>query len=106
MRAEPGDARNLSTLGIACYRAGKWKLAVKALKKALKSSSSGDTETWLVLAMAHWRHGERNEARRVYEKALEWLEENEPEDKPTEEALRALRVEARGLLGTRQVGDG
>lgn len=98
VRAEPRDARNLSTLGLACYRAARFGLAVKALEKAVKLSKGGDAGTLLVLAMAQWQRGEKSEARRAYEEALRWLEQDEPRDRPAVEDLRALRAEAEAVL--------
>ena len=47
------------------------------------------------LAMAHWQLGKKGEARQWHDKAVEWMEENKPDD----EELRCLRTEAEELLG-------
>jgi hypothetical protein len=44
--------------------------------------------------MPRWRLGERDEARRWYEKAVEWMK-----TKPNDDELRRFRSEAAALLG-------
>jgi hypothetical protein len=46
------------------------------------------------IAMAHWQLGEHGEARKWYDRAVEWMEKYEPED----EELRRFRAEAEDLL--------
>jgi hypothetical protein len=48
--------------------------------------------------MAHWRLDEREKARQWYDKAVEWMEKNQPND----EDLRRFRTEAEELLKTKQ----
>jgi hypothetical protein len=45
--------------------------------------------------MARWRLGQRDEARAWYDKAVAWMEKNQPKD----EGLRRFRAEAATLLG-------
>jgi hypothetical protein len=47
------------------------------------------------LAMAHWQLGEKDEARKYYDKAVAWMDKNKPDD----EELRRFRAEAAALLG-------
>jgi serine/threonine protein kinase/Flp pilus assembly protein TadD len=82
------------TLGVAQYRAGDWKAAVAALDKAMPFRSGGDGTDWFVLAMVHQRLGDKEEARRWYDKAVEWMGKNKPQD----EELRSFRAEAAELL--------
>jgi serine/threonine protein kinase len=90
---EKGDYWN--TLGAACYRAGNWKGAVGALTKSMELRKGGDAADWFFLAMAHWRLGDKNEARKWYDEAVQWTEKNRPRD----EELRLFRAEAAELLG-------
>ena len=39
-------------------------------------SMGGDCSDWLFLAMAHWRMGQRTEARRWYQQAVNWMEKH------------------------------
>ena len=46
------------------------------------------------LATAHWHLGDKEEARRWYDKAVEWMDENKPNDKD----LVRFRDEAAKLI--------
>ena len=46
------------------------------------------------LAMAQWQVGEKDKARVWYDKAVEWMEKNQPKN----EELRRFRAEASELL--------
>ena len=59
-----------NTLGLARYRAGKWKAAAEALENSIRLRSGGDAYDWLLLAMARYRLGDRAEAKRYYERAV------------------------------------
>ena len=48
-----------------------------------------------MLAVVRWKAGEKDEARRWYDKGLQWIDKDKPEDK---ELLR-FRDEATTLLG-------
>jgi tetratricopeptide (TPR) repeat protein len=95
VRLAPRDGDFWNTLGVAHYRAGHWTEAVAALEKARELSNGGDAVDRLFLAMAHWQLGEREEARRWYDQAVQ-----KPE---TSKLLRAkiplYRTEAARLLG-------
>ena len=45
--------------------------------------------------MARWKLGDKAEARRWYDKGVEWMDKNQPENKE----LRRFRAEASELLG-------
>jgi tetratricopeptide (TPR) repeat protein len=87
-----GDRWN--TLGVAQYRAGEWKLAVEALNKSMDLRKGGDSFDWFFLAMAHRKLGEKDKARKWYEKAVEWMDQNDPKN----DELRRFRDEAKELL--------
>jgi Flp pilus assembly protein TadD len=80
---------------VAHYRAGDGKAAVAALLKAASLRSGGDAQEWFFLAMAHWRLGDRKQARAWYGRSIRWMEANRPHD----EKLRRTRAEATALLG-------
>jgi len=82
------------TLGIAQYRAGKWQDAVEALTKAMELGSGGDSRDWFFLAMVRWQQGDRAQARKWYNQAVEWMEKNLPHDA----LLRRFRTEAEEVL--------
>jgi serine/threonine protein kinase/Flp pilus assembly protein TadD len=84
-----------NTLGVARYRAGEHRAAIAALEKAEELGRGQEFGfNALFLAMAHWQLGERDEARRWYDRAVAWIEE----EKPGDEELRRFRAEAEGLL--------
>ena len=83
------------TLAWARYRAGDWKGALVAMTKAKELGSPGNSHEWFLLAMAHWKLGDKAEARAWYDKAVEWMEKYQP----TNEELRRFRAEAAELLG-------
>jgi serine/threonine protein kinase/Tfp pilus assembly protein PilF len=84
-------------LGWAYYRTGDWQASIEALEKSckLQSNGIGDYAQWFFLAMAHWKLGQNEEARRWYDKAVQ-SETTWPE-------FRArLRAEAAALLGIKE----
>jgi serine/threonine protein kinase/Flp pilus assembly protein TadD len=91
----PEEGLHWNTLGAARYRAGDWSGAMEALNKSVELRDGGDAYDWLFLAMAHWQLGDRNEARRWYNEAIEWVEEK----KPLDEQLQRFRAEAAELMG-------
>jgi WD40 repeat protein len=84
-----------NTLGVANYRAGKWKAAIGALEKSMALRKGGDSEDWFFLAMAHWQLNKKEKARAWYDKAVEWMDKHPPKN----EELRRFRAEAAKLLG-------
>jgi serine/threonine protein kinase/Flp pilus assembly protein TadD len=93
---EPRNVRFWNTLGVASYRADDWKAAIEALNTA-EELSPGEFLAWnaFFLAMAHWQLGEKEQARRDYDRAVQWMEKEHPKD----EELRRFRAEAEEVLG-------
>ena len=86
----------LTALGVAYYRAGRWKEAVETLNKV--SNSAGDTEgvAPFFLAMAHWKLDDKQEARKLFHEATKWMKENRPDDAD----LIRFHAEAEGTINT------
>jgi tetratricopeptide (TPR) repeat protein len=82
------------SLGAARYRAGKWKEATAALERSVELRQGGDAFDWLVLAMAEWQRGNKDDARRWYEKAAAWRAQHAPDDRE----LQRFEGEAKALL--------
>jgi serine/threonine protein kinase len=82
------------TLGITQYRAGLWRESINSLEKAMALCNGGNSIDWLFLAMAHWQLGEKQAARKWYQKAAKELKKFEY---PREEEGRWL-AEATALL--------
>jgi tetratricopeptide (TPR) repeat protein len=86
---------------VARYRAGDWQPAIEALKKSTKLSHHRQPTSWLFLAMAHWELGKKEEARRWYDQAITWIEQNQSKD----EELCRFRTEAGKLMGATENND-
>jgi WD40 repeat protein/serine/threonine protein kinase/tetratricopeptide (TPR) repeat protein len=94
-RPEQGSSWN--TLGVAHYRAGNWKAAIEALTQSMELRNGGDSFDWFVQAMAHWQLGDKPQARSWFDRAVPWMEKNQP----TSEELVRFRAEAAVLLGVK-----
>ena len=95
VEAEPKEGANWGVLGQAHYRSGEYQAAVEALARSIELDYERKARSWFFLAMAHWQLDRKDEARRWYDKAVEWMDKNKPEDKE----LRRFRAEAAELLG-------
>jgi hypothetical protein len=60
----------------------------------MRLRARGDATGWFFLAMAHWRLGDRDEARAWFGRAVKWMDSHKPHDSE----LRRLRAEAEALL--------
>jgi tetratricopeptide (TPR) repeat protein len=102
----PKDGNAWKVLGAAQYRAGDWKAAIEALQKANQLKDGGDGYEWFYLAMAHWKLGDKAQARKWYDQAIQWIEKENPRPGfvfggKGGEQLRRLRIEAAALLGVK-----
>jgi hypothetical protein len=62
----------------------------------------GDAFDWFFLAMAHGQLGHKDEARKWYDKAVEWMEKNKVQlekDAEHRDELQRFRAEAKDVLG-------
>jgi superkiller protein 3 len=92
----PPDGYLHNTLAVALYRAGRWKEAVATLENSMElpRASNVNSCNWFFRAMAHWQLGEKDKAREWYDKAIAWMDKNEPKN----DELRRFRSEAAELL--------
>src|SRR5262249_8932185 len=72
----PNEGAYWYVLGVARYCAGDWKEALAALEKSRALRQGGDAFDYFFLAMAHWKLGAKDEARKWYDKAVEWMDKN------------------------------
>jgi tetratricopeptide (TPR) repeat protein len=98
VKATPTAGNYWGTLGIAHYRTGQWSDALAAFQQAAKLRNGGDGLDWLFLAMAHGRLGEKEQGRKWYDQAVQWMEKNDPDDG----GLKSMRAEAAELLGIKE----
>jgi tetratricopeptide (TPR) repeat protein len=83
------------TLGVAQYRAGDWKEALAALTRGLELERGNSGPAGFFLTMTQHKLGDKEAAAKTYDRAVEWMEKNQPKD---EELIR-FRKEAAELLG-------
>jgi serine/threonine protein kinase/tetratricopeptide (TPR) repeat protein len=112
LKLQPKNGNYWNTLGAAHYRAGDWQAALEALDKSIEVTTWHDSDAyrWFFLAMAHWQLEHRDEARKAYDRAVNWMKElpNNPElnwppgKGPGTDELRRFRAEAANLLGIKE----
>jgi tetratricopeptide (TPR) repeat protein len=76
---DPDAGNYWNTLGVAYYRLGDYQAAVETLTRSMALRSGGDGYDWFFLAMAHWRLGQKEQARDWYDKALNGMQTMRPE---------------------------
>jgi serine/threonine protein kinase len=91
----PQDADAWTTLGIAAHRMGDHASAIVALEKAMALMGGNSTVEQFFLAMAHWRLGDKRQAREWFDKATAWMSKTGCQD----EELMRFRAETAALLG-------
>jgi tetratricopeptide (TPR) repeat protein len=85
-----------NTLAVAHYRTGAWKAAIEALEKSEALAPDKHLAfNGFFLAMAHWQLDQKGEARKWYDRSVQWMEKSQPQN----EELRRFRAEAEELLG-------
>jgi hypothetical protein len=57
-------------------------------------TKGGDSFDWFIMAMAHARLDDKDEARKWFDRAVVWMDKNKPQD----EELRRFRTEAATVL--------
>jgi serine/threonine protein kinase len=88
-------AEEWNTLGVALYRTGDWKGSISALEKSEALAPDKNLAfNGFFLAMAAWQLGQKDEARTWYDRAVAWMEKNQPHN---DELIR-FRAEAAALL--------
>jgi eukaryotic-like serine/threonine-protein kinase len=95
LQRDPASTIAWSALGIAHYRGGAWQAALEALTKAYDLSGGGNSAEWFFIAMVHWQRGNKEEARRWYQQAVDWMQKHQPGDPD----WPRFRAEAAELLG-------
>ncbi len=85
---DPKDGDFRTTLALAEYRTGHWAESI-ALTKGVDGSNG------FFLAMALWQKGEKDEARKCFDKAVAWAREKDPKNVDLDE----FWAEAAKLLG-------
>jgi serine/threonine protein kinase len=76
--AAPDRGSYWNTLGVAQFRAGNLRDAQAAFERSMALRHGGDSFDWFFLAMADWQQGEKESARRWFDKAVDWMDKNAP----------------------------
>ncbi len=108
-RAQPVP-HYVHTLGLACYRAGQFERAIDHLERSSKGVWRAQAANWLVLAMTQQRLGRADEARKWFDRAVQWMDGNREAGRDSISALQSihphdalacmvLRREAEAMLG-------
>jgi serine/threonine protein kinase/Flp pilus assembly protein TadD len=98
-RAIDGNPENSdfqTTLGMAFYRAGEWRDAVRILTSI--EQGKGNSSDLFFLSMAYWQIGEREKARKYFREAEQKAFETSTKDIFLGETLHLLRDEASELF--------
>jgi tetratricopeptide (TPR) repeat protein len=98
-QADPENGVYWNTLGAACYRAGDFTAAIAALERSMSLNGQHNAFDHLIMAMAHTKQGQREEALRWYDRAVSWIGEHDCHDP----GLLALYEEAGAVLGSRDL---
>jgi tetratricopeptide (TPR) repeat protein len=95
----PAEQPSLNTLGVTLYRAGRFAEAIETLGKSLKAGKGQlDGFDLFFLAMAHHRLGQRDEARRCFDRAVAWMSHLGPLNAQQAKELAAFRAVAEAVL--------
>jgi tetratricopeptide (TPR) repeat protein len=92
---QPEEGNYWNTLGAAHYRAGEYEDAKTALAHSMALRREGDSFDWFFLALVELKLGQKAEARRWYDKAVEWFQQSAPRNPE----LYRFQVEAAEELG-------
>ena len=93
LQLDPSSGTYWRVLGAAQYRQGDWPAATVALTRAVDLEPA-DRAAGLFLAMAHWRQGEKEQARSWHERAIVAINDRWSADMQ----VRQFRAEAKALL--------
>jgi serine/threonine protein kinase len=92
---EPTASHIWNTLGVAHYRARECRAAIVALENSEELGHGREFGfNAFFLSLSRWQLGERDEARHLYDRAVEWMEKNRSKD----QELRRFRAEATNML--------
>jgi serine/threonine protein kinase/WD40 repeat protein len=102
VRLAPRPANHHNTLGVAYYRAGRYRDAVNKLRPNVEKEADADVAYDLYfLAMSHHRLGETARARDYYDWAVRWVAAQRDLHSLRRDELAEIRAEAEALLGSR-----
>jgi tetratricopeptide (TPR) repeat protein len=97
----PAQALFARILSLAEYRAGHWAEAIVAAERSMGLQNGGDAHDWFILAMVYWQKGDKDQARRWFDRAVAWTKQNAMKSPILLKSpiLRDLWTESASLLG-------
>jgi tetratricopeptide (TPR) repeat protein len=95
VEALPENVKLWHALGIGYFQLREYRAALEALRKAKELRIRGNSFDFYYLAMVQHKLGDTVGASKSYQEAVDWMNKNRPGD----EELCRLRVEAAALLG-------
>jgi serine/threonine protein kinase/WD40 repeat protein/tetratricopeptide (TPR) repeat protein len=103
LRLDPGNWTYQNTLGVANYRAGRFKEAIVSLEKSLKGGAGqADAFDLYFLALSQHRLGNSAKARACFDTARAWHEQKSKQlPKEQAEELKRFQAEAKEVLNAR-----
>ena len=87
----PDKASVVAGLGFALYETGDFKAAIEALTKASQLDNRGSALNTMLIALCHARSGDLEQAKRVYDKAVE-LNAEQPSEPELFEIYREIAM--------------
>jgi serine/threonine-protein kinase len=91
----PNDGGFTNTLALAEYRVGHWAESIAASERSMALRNGSGPSDWFFLTMALWQKGEKDKARKWFDKAVAWTKEKDPKNSE----LRQFWTEAAELMG-------
>ena len=84
-----------NTLALAEYRLGNWAGSLEACDRSIALGKGGTAYDWFFQAMARGQKGDKEQARKWFDKAVAWTKQKDPKNKE----LLGFWAEAAELLG-------
>jgi tetratricopeptide (TPR) repeat protein len=91
----PKHGNSFNTLALAEYRSGHWTESLAASERSMALTNGGVAFDWFFLALGHGQRGDKDQARKWFEKAVAWTKTRAPKNKE----LLQFWTEAAELLG-------
>jgi superkiller protein 3 len=99
VKLAPQSPVHWQLLGWACYRSELWSESLEALQHSIAlQKDGGHPRQWFFLAMAHGQLGHEQEARKWYDRSVQWMEKT----RSRALELHRFRAEAAELLGVKE----